>query len=66
MAVWDARPEPLASQGPSPQAGHVGGRPGFVDEGQPCLIKVELALEPRLAPRHDIGTVLLQCMRGLF
>src|SRR3954466_15242259 len=66
MAVGDARPEPLASQRPSTQPGHVGGCSGLVEEDQPFWIKIKLALKPRLAPLQDIGAVLLQRMCGLF
>jgi len=66
MAAWDARPEPLASQRPSTQPGHVGGRSGLVDEDQPSRIKIKLARKPRLAPLADVRPVLLGGMRRLF
>src|SRR3954462_13784717 len=46
--------------------GHGGGSPGLIDEHQPRGIKVELALEPGLAPLADIRPVLLGGMRRLF
>ena len=47
-------------------AGHVGRRPGFVDEHQSRRIEVELAVEPRLALAQDVGTVLLDRVAGLY
>jgi hypothetical protein len=46
--------------------GHVGGRPGFVDEDQCVGIEVELSLEPCLAMLQDVGAVLLGRVAGLF
>src|SRR3954465_4311261 len=46
--------------------GHGGGSPGLTDEHQPRGIKVELALEPGLAPLADIRPVLLGGMRRVF
>src|SRR5690606_12976797 len=38
----------------------------LVDEDQLRRIEVELAVEPGSATLHDVGTVLLQCVCGLF
>lgn len=55
MAAWVAHP--LAG-GSGHRAGHVGGRPCFVNEHQVLGIEVELAIEPALAPAKNIGAVL--------
>ena len=47
-------------------AGHVGRRPGFVNEHEAVQIELGLALEPVLAPLQDVGTILLGGVRGLF
>jgi hypothetical protein len=46
--------------------GHVGRRPGLVDEDQALRIEVELAVEPGLAPAQDVRAVLLTRVAGLF
>src|SRR5215207_972804 len=61
-----ASPQPPTPPRPPVAPGHVGGSPGLVDEDQPLGIKIELALEPRLAPLADIRPVLLGGMRRLF
>ena len=66
VAVWDARAEPLAARCSTVQPGHLGASPGLIDEHEGVGIKVELALEPGLATGHDVGTILLRCMPGLF
>ena len=48
------------------QSGHLGAGPGLVDEHEAVRIEIELALEPRLAPAQDVGTILLGGMPGLF
>jgi hypothetical protein len=45
---------------------HLGAGAGLVDEHEAFGIKVELSLEPHLAPPQDVGTVLLRRMPGLF
>jgi hypothetical protein len=64
--VRDADPKASPTRSPPVAPGHVGGSPGLVDEHQPLGIKVELALEPGLAPLADIRAVLLGGMRRLF
>jgi hypothetical protein len=48
------------------RAGHVGLRPGLVDEDEALRIEVELAIEPGFAPLQDVGTILFRGMGGLF
>src|ERR671938_331933 len=59
-------PQPPTPGCPSVTPGHVGGSPSLVDEHQPRGIKIQLALEPGLAPLADVGPVLLGGMRRLF
>ena len=66
MAVRHADPQALAARGAAVGAGHVGRRPGLVDEDQALGIEIGLALEPGLAPLQDVGAVLLAGVRGLF
>ena len=47
-------------------AGHVRGGPRLVDEDQALGIEIELAVEPALALRQDVGSVLLDSMASLF
>jgi len=48
------------------QPGHLGAGSSFVDEHEAVRVEVELALERRAAAHHDVGTILLRCMPGLF
>jgi len=66
VTVRDACSQALAAAAAAVGAGHVGGRPGLVDEHQPLRIEVELAVEPGLAASHDVGTILLGRVPGLF
>ena len=65
MALRDAGTQPLAFLSPAAQAGHVGGRPGLVDEDEFAGIELELLLEPGLAPLQDVEPVPLHRVRGL-
>jgi len=64
--MWHANAQTPAPQRPSITPGHVGRSPGLVDEHQPLGIKIQLALEPRLASLADVGSLLLGGMRRLF
>jgi len=66
MAVGDCRSQPFALGRASVAARHVGGGPGLVDEDELRRIEIELAVEPGLAARHDVGAFLLGRVRGLF
>ena len=66
MTMRDGSPAAFAPRRPSAQAGHLGRRPGLVDEDRALRIEVELPLEPGLAPLHDVGPILLGGMRRLF
>jgi hypothetical protein len=59
VPMRNADPQALATRGATIAPGHVGGRPCLVDEHQTLRVKIELALEPRLAPLQDIRAVLL-------
>ena len=41
---------------------HLGAGSGLVDEDQLLGIEVQLAFEPGLTTRKDVGTILLRCM----
>ena len=66
VAVGDAHAQALAPWAAAVGAGHVGLRPGLVDEDQPLRVQVELALEPRMPAFQDVGPLLLAGVRGLF
>jgi hypothetical protein len=64
--VRHADPQTLP-RGARPQtAHHVGGSPSLVDERQAGGIELDLALEPCLAPLHDVRALLLGGVRRLF
>jgi hypothetical protein len=48
--VRDRGAQALASRRPPVVSGHVGGRPGLVDEHKALRVEVELVFEPSLAP----------------
>jgi hypothetical protein len=47
-------------------AGHVGGRPGLIDEDQPFRIEVGPSVEPGSALARDFRAVLLDSVARLF
>lgn len=47
-------------------AGHVGGRPGLVNEHEACGVQIDLAVEPVAPLLQDVRAVLLDCMSSLF
>ncbi len=55
----DGRDQPLAAQSPAVRAGHVGFRPGLVDEDQAARVNPALAALPALAIAGDVGPTLL-------
>jgi hypothetical protein len=64
--VWHAGPASLAARRSSAQACHLGRQTGLIDEDETGGIEVELAVEPGLPALQDVGTLLLQCVCGLF
>jgi hypothetical protein len=56
----------LALGRPSPQAGHVGFGPGFVEEDQAGRVEGRLLADPPAAGLPDVGTVLLAGPESLF
>lgn len=66
MAMRVAHPQTLALAAPAVAAGHIGWRPGLIDEHQSLGIAVELTLEPVLARAQDVGAILLERVAGLF
>jgi hypothetical protein len=59
VPVGHADPQQLAAQAAPMAARHVGRGPGFVDEDEAVGIEIELAVEPRLPARQDVGSALL-------
>ena len=66
VPVREAHAQTLAARAAPVRAGHVGLRPGLVNEHQPLGIEVDLAVEPRLSAFQDVGAVLLCRVAGLF
>jgi hypothetical protein len=66
VSMRDADPQPCPATAAPVAPGHVGGGPGLVDEDQPLRVEIELILEPLLAPRQDVGAILLGGVCGLF
>ena len=66
MPVREAHPQALTPRTAAVAPGHVGRRPGLVDEHQARGIEVKLAVEPRLALAQDVGSVLLDRVPDLF
>jgi len=66
MAMREAHPQPLTLLAAAMAAGHVGGRPCFVDEDKALRVEIDLTLEPFPPLFQDIGPVLLDCMASLF
>jgi hypothetical protein len=64
--MGEAHAQALAAQAAAVAAGHVGLRPGLVDEDQPRGVEVDLAVEPGPPPPQDVGAVLFAGVRGLF
>jgi hypothetical protein len=66
MAVREAHPQTLAFGAAAIAAGHVGRRPSLVDEDQAFWFQIELTVEPVVTLFQDVGTVLLDCVPGLY
>ena len=66
MAVREAHPQTLAFGAAAMAAGHVGRRPGLVDEDQAFWFQIELTVEPMATLLQDVRTVLLDRVPGLF
>jgi hypothetical protein len=64
--MWDGGAAALAALGPAPQARHLGGSAGFVDEDEFGGIEIELPLEPGFTRRLHIWALLLARMCRLF
>ena len=66
MAMGHTHAQPLAARRPPVPARHVGGGPSLVDKDEALRVEIELSLEPVLAPLHDVRSILLAGVRGLF
>ena len=66
VPVWRSANQALAFRRPATQRGHVGFRPGFVDEDEAARVDPALIPHPARAAAAHIGTVLLVRQLGLF
>ncbi len=66
MAMGDGGAASLASLGAAPQARHLGGSSGFVNEYELCGIEIELPVEPGFSRRFHVRALLFACMRRFF
>lgn len=66
VAVGEAHPQPGAARTPPVAAGHVGCRPGLVDEDQALGVEVWLGVEPGAPLLQNVRAVLLDRVAGLF
>jgi hypothetical protein len=66
VAVRNADAQALAAAAAAVGSGHVGGRPGLVDEHETLGVEIELAFEPRLAALQDVRPILFAGARSLF
>ena len=66
LALRDLVDEPLSPWRPAAQAGHIGLRPGFIDEDQPPGVDEPLIGSPSFAVATYVRAILLACDKGLF
>jgi hypothetical protein len=66
VAVRHGRAAALPPFGAASEPGHLGGRTGLVDEDQALGVEIRLLVEPRPAPRGDVGPFLLAGVRRFF
>jgi hypothetical protein len=66
MPVGDRGAASISARGSSAKPGHLRAQACFINEDEARRIEIELAVEPVLATLQEIGTLLLQCMCGLF
>jgi len=66
VAARNADAQAFAAAAATVGSGHVGGRPGLVDEHEALGVEIELAFEPRLAALQDVRPILFAGARGLF
>ena len=66
LALRDLVDEALSPWRPAAQAGHIGFRPGFIDEDQPPGVDELLIGSPSFAVATYVGAILLACDKSLF
>jgi hypothetical protein len=66
VAMWDLINQPFAPGSPAIKAGHLGGRSGFVNEGQSFRIKGRLCFPQGFTGGDDVLPVLLGSADTLF
>ena len=62
MPMWDGGPEPPSTRRSPMSSSHFGAGSSLVDEDQMLGIEVQLAFEPGVTARKDVGTTLLRSM----
>jgi hypothetical protein len=58
--------QPLAFWSAAMRAGHIGGRPCFIDEDQALRVQIKLARKPFTPTRENVGTILFYRVTSLF
>lgn len=66
MPVWDRGAASFSTNRSSAKPGYLSAQAGFIDEGEARRIEIELAVKLVAATLQEVGTILLQCMCGLF
>jgi hypothetical protein len=62
MAKWETHSQAFAFRAATLAAGHVGRRPGFIDEHEARRIEIDLVIEPSAPLPQDAGAFLLKRM----
>jgi hypothetical protein len=66
VAMGHGRDQALAARAAAVAARHVGGRPGLIEEHEPCRVHEGLPGSPQPTLAGDVGAVLLGRPQGLF
>ena len=66
MPVWNGCATALAAFGAAIDARHLRRSAGLIDEDEIGWIELRPGVQPGLAPRGDVGPVLLGCVRRFF
>src|ERR1700733_12416144 len=66
LALRDLVDEALSPRRPAAKPGHIGLRPGFIDEDEPPGVDEPLIGSPSFAVATYVRAILLACDKGLF